>query len=416
MSLVRVRGRSMAPALYAGEIVWAGRAHDLKRGDIVLVRKTSLLVKRIIGLPGERIELRSGRVMINNTPLHEPYVLETAYLQPQPDLTVQIPSSYFFVLGDARDDSLDSRRLGTVNVKEIHGVIRRRLWPLGRWGRIAAVWAAIITTGSQGVHAAEVSAHLLAFASENRLTVMIGKYEPSRGWVQATDFYAPPEPGEAFTLYGPEGEVAGVTIDQARLSNRDGVFAGWDAKVSSWDHRSVPYALAVSGRSPFPKPVLEPIPLESPEYRGIVARYLKSRGLRVEEPFLTQAISIPKEGHGREEALLIAHSDASVLSDDKEAAVYAVALLWWNDHGREKVLPLVSQTSFKPAGRRVEDHERLYGTRDFLRLLSAVDIDGDGWKEIALYRAQEGATQIDVFTFDGRRLRRVLSAFKHNYN
>ena len=63
-----------------------------------------------------------------------------------------------------------------------------------------------------------------------------------------------------------------------------------------------------------------------------------------------------------------------------------------------------------------EEHEHLYGTRDFFRLVAAVDIDGDGWKEIVLYDAKDDATQIDIFSFTGRRLRRVLSAYKPNYN
>jgi hypothetical protein len=77
---------------------------------------------------------------------------------------------------------------------------------------------------------------------------------------------------------------------------------------------------------------------------------------------------------------------------------------------------LVSQTSFKPAGRTREAHEHLYGTHDFLRLIAAADIDGDGWKELVLYDAKDDATQIDIFSFNGRRLHRVLSAYKPNYN
>ena len=54
--------------------------------------------------------------------------------------------------------------------------------------------------------------------------------------------------------------------------------------------------------------------------------------------------------------------------------------------------------------------------RDFLRVLCAVDIDGDGWKEIVLYRAREDSTNLEIFHFDGRRLKKVLAAEKIAYN
>jgi hypothetical protein len=298
----------------------------------------------------------------------------------------------------------------------------------------------LLLTVSTVLHAAD-SGRLLAFVVDNRLTLAIGKFEPGHGpslpmlrsrrwpstrrsafgrscgrWVQSTDFYAPPQSDDVFTLYTPAGKVAAVTIQEKRSPYRDGTFAAWSAEVSAWDNRSTPYALAVAGSAPLSDGRLEPIALDNPESRAIVSKYLKSRGLHVDQPFLTQAFTVPLEDHGRSEVVLVAHSDASAVSTEHEASVYAVALLRRNDHGKEKVLPLASQTSFKPAGRTREEHEHLYGTQDFLRLVAAVDLDGDGWKEIVLYDAKDDATQIDVFTFNGRRMRRVLSAYKPNYN
>jgi hypothetical protein len=279
-----------------------------------------------------------------------------------------------------------------------------------RWG------AVLLLAFSARAAGASAPARLLTFVVDNRLTMMIGEFAPGKGWVQSTDFYAPPDPGDRFTLYGPEGLLGEVTITELRRSGPDDTFADWSVLISSRDYRTTPFALAVSGQPALAGGALEPIPLDDPMYRGIMARYLKSKGLRVDQPFLTQAFKIPVSAQDSEETLLVAHSDADALTDEKEAAVYAVTLLCWKDHGKEKILPLASQTSFKPAGRRIEDHERLYGTRDFLRILSALDVDGDGWREIVLYRATDDATQIDVFTFNGRRLRRVLSAYKPNYN
>jgi len=265
------------------------------------------------------------------------------------------------------------------------------------------------------LHAAD-SGRILAFAIDNCLTLAIGKFEPGHGWIQSTDFYTPPQPGDVFTLYTPTGKVAAVTIQGKQRPDWEGSFADWTAQVSGWDNRSSSFALAVAGTAPLPDEPLVPIPPDNPKYEAIVSKYLKSHGLHVDQPFLTQAYAIPLEGQGREEAVLLAHSDASAVSTEHEAAIYAVALLWWNDHGKEKVLPLAGQTSFKPAGRTLEEHEHLYGTRDFLRLLAAVDLDGDGWKEIVLYDAKDDATQIDIFTFNGRRAKKVLSAYKPNYN
>lgn len=262
---------------------------------------------------------------------------------------------------------------------------------------------------------ADAPARLLAFAVDNHLTLAIGKFEPGHGWVKSTDFYAPPQPGDRFTLYGPAGKAAEVAIADPRPAYPDGTFAGWSARVSAWDRGALPFALAVAG-APLAADALEAIPPDNPDDEAIVARYLKSHGLRIDQPLLTQAYKIPREGPGQDAAVLLAHSDAGALSTEKEAAVYAVALLCWNDHGKGKVLPLASQTSFKPAGRTREAHEHLYGTRDFLRLLAVVDLDGDGWKEIVLYDAKDDATQIDVYSFNGRRARRVLSAYKPNYN
>jgi hypothetical protein len=260
------------------------------------------------------------------------------------------------------------------------------------------------------------SGHLLAFVIENRLTLAIGKFEPGHGWVQSTDYYSPPQPGDPFTLYTPAGKAAIVTIKESRSPVQDDTFAGWTAEISKWDDTSTPFALAVAGSDPLTVSALEPLPLDSPELEAIVSKYLKTRGLRVDQPYLTQAFNVPLGREGENEVILMAHSDAKAMTTEGEAAVYAVALLLLKDHGKEKILSLASQTSFKPAGRTREEHEHLYGTRDYLRLVTALDLDGDGRPEIVLYDAKDDATQIDVFTFNGRRLRKVLSTYKPNYN
>jgi len=131
MPLVRVRGRSMTPALRPGVLLWVRKTPTLDRGRIVLVKDDhhGLYLKRVIGLPGEEVGIRAGRVLINGVPLDEPYVPPTAYLEPKPDQTWSVERGTYILLGDARDDSLDSRRLGPVTADQIIGVAICRLWP-----------------------------------------------------------------------------------------------------------------------------------------------------------------------------------------------------------------------------------------------------------------------------------------------
>ena len=120
----------MTPALRPGDFLWIKTSNTLKRGDLVLVKNADeTLIKRVIGLSHERLAIRSGRVFINELGLSEPYILEAAYLQPQRDLALEIPPSACFVMGDARDDSLDSRKLGPIKNTDILGVVRFRFWP-----------------------------------------------------------------------------------------------------------------------------------------------------------------------------------------------------------------------------------------------------------------------------------------------
>jgi hypothetical protein len=280
----------------------------------------------------------------------------------------------------------------------------KRLWILG-----------VLLTATPVLQAAE-SGHLLAFAVDNRLTLAIGKFDPRHGWVSSTDYYSPPQPGDPFTLFTPDGKSGTVTIQENRSPVSDSLFANWTAQISKWNNRSNPYALAVGGLIPDGAEALESIPANDPEAIKTVSKYLAKHGLEVQVPILTQAYRIPLADADRKETILIAHSDAAALATEKEGAVYAVALLVWQDHGAEKILPLASQTSFKPLGRTRDEHEHLYGTRDFLRLVAAMDLDGDGWREIVLYDAKEDAIQMDVFSFNGHHLHHVLSAYKPNYN
>ena len=145
---VAVSGRSMEPALRDGDHLLVSRvAYRLaepRRGDLVFVRSwrgaagRPECIKRIVGLPHEWIAVRAGRVSLNGRPLHEPYArLASPSL---PDLSREavllLRSDEYFLLGDNRAWSTDSRTLGPVQRREIAGRAWYRYAPPSRRGRL----------------------------------------------------------------------------------------------------------------------------------------------------------------------------------------------------------------------------------------------------------------------------------------
>jgi signal peptidase I len=107
-----------------------------RRGDIVVFRPpgsaSEPYIKRIVGLPGETLEIRDGLVQINGVPLHEPYVnSSTSWRGTGTESTVTIPEGEYFVLGDNRSNSSDSRTFGTVPKENIIGKSWVAYWPPG---------------------------------------------------------------------------------------------------------------------------------------------------------------------------------------------------------------------------------------------------------------------------------------------
>ncbi len=113
-----------------------------KRGDIVVFNPTATLeqqnfheafIKRVIGLPGDRVEVKNGKVFVNDIPLKE------KYLEAKPNYqwgTVIVPANSYLVLGDNRNNSYDSHYWGFVPRKNIIGKAIFRFWPLNRFGDI----------------------------------------------------------------------------------------------------------------------------------------------------------------------------------------------------------------------------------------------------------------------------------------
>ena len=130
----RVEGYSMEPTLYGHQRLVIEKLsyhlHPPERDDIVVLRVPGfgpeMLIKRVIGLPGETVEVRDGQVLINGQPLPEPY-LRTITRGAYPE--TRIPEGYVFVMGDNRNNSNDSRSFGPVAFDQLVGRAWVRYWP-----------------------------------------------------------------------------------------------------------------------------------------------------------------------------------------------------------------------------------------------------------------------------------------------
>jgi signal peptidase I len=142
---VKVEGTSMAPLLTDQERIFINkfvyRFEPIERGDVVVfwypLDRSKSFIKRVIGLPGETIEIRSGRLYVNAKELGEPYV-PAMYLDGSNYGPVQIPVGNYFVMGDHRDSSNDSRVFGPVGRPYIYGKAVFAYWPADHFGSLTS--------------------------------------------------------------------------------------------------------------------------------------------------------------------------------------------------------------------------------------------------------------------------------------
>lgn len=100
------------------------------------IGKTSY-IKRVIGLPGEYVEIKDGKVFINGELLIEDYLTEGLYTNEGGEYTdIIVPQDCIFVMGDNRSASMDSRSFGCVPISKIEGKVLLRFWPIDRWGSV----------------------------------------------------------------------------------------------------------------------------------------------------------------------------------------------------------------------------------------------------------------------------------------
>ncbi len=140
---VRVEGFSMLPELTNNERIFINRVvyrvESIRRGDVVVfwfpLDPTKSFIKRVIGIPGDRVKIVNGTVYVNGEELDEPYV-RPSYRDDVSYLETVVAPQHYFVLGDHRNSSSDSRMWGCVDGRAIYGKAVFAYWPMQRVGLV----------------------------------------------------------------------------------------------------------------------------------------------------------------------------------------------------------------------------------------------------------------------------------------
>ena len=140
MPVLQIYGSSMQPTLKEGQIVVSLKNSEFKQGDLIAFYiGNKLLVKRVIAGPGDIVNISDdGTVRVNGQVLNEPYVSEKALGESDIEYPYQVPDARYFVMGDHRKTSVDSRNsvIGTIALEQIVGKIAFCVWPLSNFGVI----------------------------------------------------------------------------------------------------------------------------------------------------------------------------------------------------------------------------------------------------------------------------------------
>ena len=133
LPVLQIEGTSMEPTLHNGDIVLLMKTTRFSRGDLCgFPWNNKLLIKRVIGVPGDWIEIDTdGTIYLNGEQLEEPYVEQKAFGECDLEFPFQVPQEQYFVVGDMRESSIDSRNtlIGCIPKDQIVGKVFFRVWP-----------------------------------------------------------------------------------------------------------------------------------------------------------------------------------------------------------------------------------------------------------------------------------------------
>lgn len=140
LPVLQIFGSSMTPTLQEGEIVVSIKVNEMEPGDIVaFYYGNKVLIKRYIAGPGTWVDIREdGTILLNGEVLEEPYLTEKSFGICDLELPYQVPEETYFLVGDHRDTSVDSRHssVGCIAQEQIVGKIVYRVWPLKAFGTV----------------------------------------------------------------------------------------------------------------------------------------------------------------------------------------------------------------------------------------------------------------------------------------
>lgn len=134
LPVLQIAGTSMEPSLNDGDIVLLVKTGKLETGDLcAFYYSNKILIKRVIGTPGDYIWIENdGTVFLNGEALDEPYLTEKSLGECDVEFPYQVPENAYFVMGDHRDTSIDSRStvIGSITTDQMLGKIFCKIWPL----------------------------------------------------------------------------------------------------------------------------------------------------------------------------------------------------------------------------------------------------------------------------------------------